>query len=76
MKRVILAIAVIALCFSVISCRKCIHCQYQYVELNDTIKESKEFCGKSKENKDFKFSMEAESKLYHAHESFTCEDIK
>ena len=75
MKKILLVAIAVALSLGFISCKKCITCKYEYLYLNDTVKVSDENCGKSRENKDFEATMEAEAKLQGAYDSFSCEDM-
>jgi hypothetical protein len=71
MKRILIVFAVIALVFSVVSCKKCITCKYEYVQLGDTVKESEGSCGKSSELNDFKDAKLSEAQLHGINE-ITC----
>jgi hypothetical protein len=75
MKRILIALAVIALFVSVISCKKCVTCKYEYLYLGDTVKESENSCGKTKEINDFKDAKLSEAQLHGVGE-ITCEDDK
>ena len=75
MKRILIVFAVIALFVSVVSCKKCVTCKYEYVYLGDTIKDSEGSCGKSAEIKDFKANKLSEAQLHGVNE-INCVDDK
>jgi histone acetyltransferase (RNA polymerase elongator complex component) len=75
MKRILIAVAVIALFISVVSCKKCVTCKYQYLYLDDTVKVSQGSCGKSSEIKDFKAAQLSTAELQGVN-SITCTDNK